>query len=274
MARHPGLPPPGLLRTVSHGASSVPLPIARSGALVRSLAAGPPGRDTRRGRHTTTPLVPARPAPPVPGRRGRGRSGPGSPASRAVDNRRTCGPDQIFSLDSSPAPSPVSSLVAAASAPAPASVVSVVSAVALGGLRRRSGRGGRFARLGGRGRGRGADRRRARLGRGSVGRRSAALGGCPGLGRGTGRASGRERLGVARLGRGDGVATLGRLPDELTRLVLDPLALGVLDPAAGFLLGELRLALDVDAPTRETRREHARSALPCRSRATAGSRER
>ena len=36
---------------------------------------------------------------------------------------------------------------------------------------------------------------------------------------------------------------------------VDPLALGVLDAAAGLLLGELGLALDVDAPAGEPRRE-------------------
>ena len=39
------------------------------------------------------------------------------------------------------------------------------------------------------------------------------------------------------------------------RVVGDPLALGVLDAAARLLLGELRLALDVDAPAGEPRRE-------------------
>src|SRR5439155_2170198 len=53
----------------------------------------------------------------------------------------------------------------------------------------------------------------------------------------------------------DGLASLGRLPHHLAGgLVGDPLALGpLLTGVAGLLLGQLGLALDVDAPTGEAR---------------------
>ena len=62
--------------------------------------------------------------------------------------------------------------------------------------------------------------------------------GAPGvaaLGRGVADRS-RRRCRVARLGRRDRLAALGRLPHQLATLVGDPLALGVLDSPARLLL--------------------------------------
>ena len=54
----------------------------------------------------------------------------------------------------------------------------------------------------------------------------------------------------------DGLAALGRLPDHLAGLVLDPLALGpLLAGVARLLLGQLGLALDVDPPAGQPGRQ-------------------
>ena len=59
------------------------------------------------------------------------------------------------------------------------------------------------------------------------------------------------------------------------RLVLDPLSLGpLLVGVAGLLLGELGLALDVDAPAGQPGGRAGRSGPPCRWRGRAGSRSR
>ena len=66
---------------------------------------------------------------------------------------------------------------------------------------------------------------------------------------------GRLRRGVPSGLGGDRLATARGLEHELTALGLDPLTLGVFDAGARLFLVQLRLALDVDAPATQPRRQ-------------------
>ena len=87
------------------------------------------------------------------------------------------------------------------------------------------------------GTGRFVRRRRLRGSRLAVGR--SFPGGCLG------------RLARLPLLGGDAFAALGRAPHQLARGVLDPLPFGPVLAGVGLLLGQLGLALDVDAPACE-----------------------